>query len=149
MKGNRMTPRQQELVRTTFALVQSQQDRVTELLYQELFRLEPTSKALFRGDISEQQKKLMRMLQIAIENLGDKTELQSMLFNLGMIHQSYGVEEHHFVSFGKSLNFALKSILKDAFTTEVEESWKAAYHYFAVTMKNFPHGSDTVQLPHH
>jgi hemoglobin-like flavoprotein len=148
MKGNSMTPRQQELVRTSFSLVQSHQDRITELLYQELFRLEPASKALFRGDIGDQQKKLMRMLQIAIENIGNKAELQAMLFNLGMIHQSYGVEEHHFVSFGKSLNFALKSILKEAFTPEVEESWIAAYHYFAVTMRNFPHSTDTVQLPH-
>ena len=143
-----MTPRQQELVRTSFSLVLSQEDRVTELLYQELFRLEPATKALFRGDIKEQRKKLMRMLQIAVENIGDKAALQSMLFNLGMIHQSYGVEEHHFVSFGKSLNFALKSVLKDAFTPEVEASWIAAYHYFAVTMKNFPHGADAVQLPH-
>ncbi len=143
-----MTPRQQELVRTSFSLVQSQQDRITELLYQELFRLEPNSKVLFRGEINDQKVKLMRMLQIAIENLDNKTELQAMLFNLGMIHQSYGVEEHHFVSFGKSLNFALKSILKEAFTSEVEESWLAAYHYFAVTMRNFPHGSDAVQLPH-
>jgi hemoglobin-like flavoprotein len=143
-----MTPRQQELVRTSFSLVQSHQDRITELLYQELFRLEPASKVLFRGDINEQKMKLMRMLQIAIENIDNKTELQAMLFNLGMIHHSYGVEEHHFVSFGKSLNFALKSVLKDAFTPEVEESWLAAYHYFAVMMKNFPHGSDTVQVPH-
>ncbi len=143
-----MTPRQQELVRTTFALVQSQQDRVTELLYQELFRLEPNSKALFRGDIDDQKKKLMRMLQIAVENIGDKSELQPMLFNLGMIHQSYGVEDHHFVSFGKGLIFALKTILKEAFTAEVEESWKAAYHYFAVTMNNFPHHPGTTQLPH-
>ncbi|MDP1675920.1 MAG: globin domain-containing protein [Bacteroidota bacterium] len=143
-----MTPRQQELVRTSFSLVLSQEERITELLYQELFRLEPSTKALFRGDINEQRKKLMRMLQIAVENLGDKATLQTMLFNLGMIHQSYGVEEHHFVSFGKSLNFALKSVLKDAFTPEVEASWIAAYHYFAVTMKNFPHGTDAVQVPH-
>jgi len=143
-----MTPRQQELVRTSFAMVQSQQDRVTELLYQELFRLEPNSKLLFRGDIDDQRKKLMRMLQIAVENIGDRTQLQPMLYNLGMIHQSYGVEEHHFVSFGKSLIFALKTILKETFTAEVEESWKAAYQYFAVTMRNFPHGSEAVQLPH-
>jgi len=143
-----MSPRQQELVRTTFAMVHQQENHLTELLYKELFRLEPATKALFRGDIDEQKKKLMRMLQIAVENLGDRTQLQPMLYNLGMIHQSYGVEEHHFVSFGKSLNFALKSILKEAFTAEVEESWKAAYQYFAVTMRNFPHGTETTQLPH-
>lgn len=144
-----MTTQQQELVRTTFALLESHEDRVANLLYQELFRLEPNAKRLFRGDLQEQQKKLMRMLRVAVENINDQSQLQPMLFNLGMIHQSYGIEPHHFVSFGEALLYALRNILKEHFTHEVEESWKAAYHYFVLTMKNFPHSDEQVQLPHH
>ncbi|MFA5834536.1 MAG: globin domain-containing protein [Bacteroidota bacterium] len=144
-----MTTQQQELVRTTFALLESHEDRVANLLYQELFRLEPNAKRLFRGDLQEQQKKLMRMLRVAVENINDQSQLQPMLFNLGMIHQSYGIEPHHFISFGEALLYALRNILKEHFTLEVEESWKAAYHYFVLTMKNFPHSDEQVQLPHH
>ncbi|MCK9409284.1 MAG: globin domain-containing protein [Bacteriovoracaceae bacterium] len=144
-----MTPKQQEIVRTTFAQLEAHEDRVADLLYQELFRMEPKAREMFRGDMQEQQKKLMRMLRVAVENINDQGQLQPMLYNLGMIHQSYGIEPHHFVSFGSALLFAIHSVLKEHCTKEVEESWKAAYHYFVLTMKNFPHSEDPVQLPHH
>ncbi len=144
-----MTKEQEELVRSTFALLEKQEDRVANLLYQELFRLEPKAKALFPGDLQEQQKKLMRMLRVAVEHIGNHKELQPMLYNLGMIHHSYGIEPHHFVSFGEALIFSLRTILKDKFNREIEESWRAAYRYFVLTMKNFPRSEDQVQLPHH
>lgn len=143
-----MTPKQQEIVRTTFAQLETHEERVADLLYQELFRLEPKARDLFRGNLQEQQKKLMRMLRVAVENINDQAQLQPMLYNLGMIHQSYGIEPHHFVSFGTALLYAIRNVLKDNYTKEVEESWQAAYHYFVLTMKNFPHSDDPVQLPH-
>ncbi|MBP9212135.1 MAG: hypothetical protein KBF97_04990 [Bacteroidetes bacterium] len=143
-----MTTNQQEIVRTTFALLAEHEDRVADLLYQELFRLEPKARELFRGNLPEQQKKLMRMLRIAVENVGDPSQLQPMLYNLGMIHQSYGIEPHHFISFGTALLHALRTVLKEKFTKEVEEAWHTAYHYFILTMSNFPHSDDPVQLPH-
>lgn len=144
-----MTTKQQEIVRTTFDLLSEHEDRVADLLYQELFRLEPRARELFRGNMPEQQKKLMRMLRIAVENVGDPSQLQPMLYNLGMIHQSYGIEPHHFISFGTALLHALRTVLKEKFTKEVEEAWHTAYHYFILTMSNFPHSDDPVQLPHH
>jgi hemoglobin-like flavoprotein len=148
-KGDCMTPQQQQIVQKTFPQLEKHEDRLADLLYQELFRLEPKAKALFRGDMPEQQKKLMRMLRVAVENINNQTELHPMLYNLGMIHQSYGIEPHHFVSFGSALMFAIRNVLKEQFTKEVEESWNAAYHYFVLTMKNFPHSDEKVQLPHH
>ncbi len=144
-----MTTTQQQLVRATFALLETHEDRVAELLYQELFRLEPKINTMFRGDMVEQKKKLMRMLRVAVENIGDEAKIQPMLYNLGMIHQSYGIEPLHFVSFGKALIFALQSVLKDQFTSDIEESWNAAYHYFIATMMDFPRSQEPVQLPHH
>jgi len=143
-----MTTHQQETVRTTFALLEEHEERLADLLYQELFRLEPKAKALFRGDLQEQQKKLMRMLRVAVENINNQAELQPMLYNLGMIHQSYGIEPHHFISFGTALIHAIRIVLKEKFTHDVEEAWNAAYHYFVLTMKNFPHSDEPVQLPH-
>lgn len=143
-----MTPKQHEIIRTTFAMIEPHQERVADLIYQELFRLEPKAKDLFRGDLHEQQKKLMRMLRVAVENVNDPAQLQPMLYNLGMIHQSYGIEPHHFISFGTSLLHALRVVLKEQFTKEVEETWHAAYHYFILMMTNFPHSDEPVQLPH-
>ncbi|MBI2429647.1 MAG: hemin receptor [Ignavibacteriales bacterium] len=143
-----MTPQQQALVRTTFEQVKPRSTEIADLLYKKLFELEPKTVALFRGDMKEQKEKLMRMLQIAIEGIDDHAQLQPMLFNLGRIHHSYGVQGHQFMSFQESLMFALKTVLGKDFTPEVEQAWRAIYLYFASTMHNFPHHEENVQVPH-
>ncbi len=142
-----MTPQQKELVRKTFESLQPKKDLLSDLLYKKLFELEPKSQALFRGDMIEQQRKLTRMLHISVENLDNPAELQPMLFNLGQIHHSAGIEEHHFSSFGEAMVFAVKTVLGKDFTPEVEDAWKAVYLYLASTMHNHPK-NDNVQLPH-
>lgn len=142
-----MTPKQQELVRATFHLMQEQKEFLADLLYKKLFELEPKARALFRGDMIEQKRKLMRMLQIAVENIDNHAELQPMLFNLGQIHHSFGIEGHQFTSFGEAMMFAVRTVLGKDFTQEVEDAWKAAYLYLASTMHNHPK-NDNVQLPH-
>lgn len=143
-----MTTKQQDLVRSTYALLEAKKEVVANLLYKKFFELEPKAQALFRGDMQEQRRKLMRMLQISVENLDNHRELQPMLFNLGQIHHSFGVEGNQFTAFGEALIFALRNVLAKDFTPEVEEAWKAAYLYLASTMHNHPK-SDKVQLPHH
>lgn len=143
-----MTLQQQELVRKSFEQLKPRAFEVADLLYKKLFELEPKTAALFRGDMKEQKEKLMRMLQIAIEGIDNHAELQPMLFNLGRIHHSYGVQWHQFMSFQESLMFALKSVLGKDFTAEVEQAWRAVYLYFASTMHNFPHQEENVQVPH-
>ncbi len=142
-----MTSKQQELVRATFATLGDKKEVFSDLLYKKLFELEPKAQALFRGDMQEQRRKLMRMLQISVEHLDNHAELQPMLFNLGQIHHSFGIEGKQFAAFGEAMIFALQTTLGNGFTPDVEEAWKAAYLYLASTMHNHPK-NDNVQLPH-
>lgn len=143
-----MTKQQQDLVRTSFEQLKPRSMEVADLLYKKLFELEPKVAALFRGDMKDQKEKLMRMLRIAIEGIGDHEQLQPMLFNLGRIHHSYGVQGHQFKSFQESLMYALKTVLGKDFTPDVEHAWEAVYLYLASTMHNFPHHEENVQVPH-
>ena len=143
-----MTPAQQDLVRKSFEQLKPRAFEVADLLYKKLFELEPKAEKLFRGDMKEQKEKLMRMLQIAIENIDNHAELQPMLFNLGRIHHSYGVEGNHFISFQESLMFALRTVLGKGFTPDVEDAWKTVFLYLASTMYNFPRQDELVQVPH-
>lgn len=142
-----MTPRQKEIIRKTFLQLHTKEEIVADLLYKKFFELEPKSQALFRGDMQEQKRRLMRMLVIAVEHLDNPAELQPILFNLGQIHHSFGIEGHQFTSFGEALDFTIKTILKNDCTAEVEEAWKAVYLNLAATMHNHPH-NENVQLPH-
>lgn len=143
-----MTPTQKDLVRGTFTLLETKKEIVADLLYKKLFELEPKTQSLFRGDMQEQKRKLMRMLVIAVENLDNPEELRPMLFNLGQIHHSFGIEGHQFTSFGEAMMFSLKTVLGKDFTPDVEEAWKSVYLHLASTMHNHPHHDETVQLPH-
>jgi hemoglobin-like flavoprotein len=143
-----MTSQQKEIVRSTFDAIKLKKDFFSELLYKKLFELEPKSQALFRGDMVEQRRKLMRMLQISVENLDHPEDLQPMLFNLGQIHHSFGIEGHQFTSFGDAMVFAIRTVLGKEYSPEVEQAWKAVFQYLAATMHNHPK-NENVQLPHH
>jgi hemoglobin-like flavoprotein len=142
-----MTPQQKEIVRTTFETIKAKKEYFSEVLYKKLFELEPKSQALFRGDMVEQRRKLMRMLQISVEHLDNPAELQPMLFNLGQIHHSFGIEPHQFSSFGDALVFSVHVVLGSEYTPEAEQAWRAVYQYLDSTMHNHPH-NENVQLPH-
>jgi hemoglobin-like flavoprotein len=141
-----MTQEQKEIVRRTFALLEPSREFFSDIMYKKMFELEPKSQVLFRGDMVEQRRRIMRMLQIAVEHLDKPAELQPILFNLGQIHHSYGIESHQFMSFGKALQFALRTTLGKEYLPEVENAWQAMYLYLASTMNN-PAQQD-VQLPH-
>lgn len=143
-----MTPEQKETVRVTFSLLDDKRELLSDMLYKKLFELEPKSQALFRGDMIEQRRKLMRMLQVAVENIDNPEQLHPMLFNLGQIHHSFGIEREQFSSFGKALKFALKTTLGQGFTPAVDDAWQSFYLYLATMMNNLPRKMD-VQLPHH
>ena len=142
-----MTPEQKDIVRKTFAGLGDKREYFSDMLYKKLFELEPKSQALFRGDMIEQRRKLMRMLQIAVENIDNPKELQPMLFNLGQIHHSFGIEPPQFASFGKAMMFAFKTTVGEEFTAVVENALNAFYLYLASTMNSLPKEQD-VQLPH-
>jgi hemoglobin-like flavoprotein len=66
------------MTRDQIALVQNSWRRVVpisnitaELFYKELFRLDPSLKALFRGDMREQGRKLVAMISTLAQGLGD------------------------------------------------------------------------------
>jgi len=64
-----ITEQQKELVKQTWIQVVPIADTAAELFYGRLFELEPEYKALFKNDMTEQGKKLMKTINIAVEAL--------------------------------------------------------------------------------
>ena len=70
LKGHIMlTATQKTLVQESFATIAPIADDAAALFYRRLFELDPSLKALFRGDMTEQRKKLMQMLTAAVKGL--------------------------------------------------------------------------------
>ena len=106
-----MTPRQIQLIRETFALMEPRLPIAGLLFYQRLFTLDPSLRALFTQDISEQAVKLMQALKFAVAAVEQPRELQPVLASLGRRHVYYGVEERHYESVGAALLGTLAVLL--------------------------------------
>src|SRR5438093_6961321 len=123
----RMTPVQKNLVQDSFSLVVPIADEAGALFYSRLFQLDPTLRTLFRGDLSEQTRKLMQMLAVAVRGLDDLESIRSALHALGRRHVAYAVTGQHFETVGDALLWTLETGLGASFTPEVREAWTGVY----------------------
>jgi hemoglobin-like flavoprotein len=130
-----LTPKQVELVQTTWEQVVPISDQAATLFYGRLFELDPQLKPLFSTDIKEQGRKLMTMITAAVRGLSDLGRLVPVVEDLGRRHVGYGVKDSHYDTVGAALLWTLEQGLGPAFTAEVKEAWAAVYNILASTMK--------------
>ncbi len=130
-----MTPQQIELVKKTWVMVVPIADTAAELFYGRLFELEPSYRAMFKHDMTEQGKKLMKTINIAVEALDDVEPLVPTLKQMGADHAGYGVVDRDYNVVGAALLWTLEKGLGEAFTDEVKNAWAAVYEVLADTMK--------------
>jgi hemoglobin-like flavoprotein len=127
---------QKILVQTSFAKLIPIADQAAQLFYLRLFEIDPSLKAMFRGDMTEQRKKLMQMLIGAVKGLDHPDRLMPIVQELGRRHVAYGVMDAHYDTVGRALLWTLEKGLGPAtFTPETREAWIAVYGLLATTMK--------------
>ncbi len=131
-----MTPQQIALVQTSWAAVVPIQDTAAGLFYQRLFVLDPDVRPMFKGDMKEQGKKLMKMLGVIVNSLTRLDELVPAAQDLARKHVGYGVKPAHYDTVGAALLWTLEQGLDSAFTDEVRDAWATAYGILAQVMKD-------------
>ncbi len=130
-----MTPRQIELVQTSYTAVEALGDKAGLLFYARLFEIDPALRGLFKGDMDAQARKLMQMITVAVRGLNDVAKLQPALAALGARHRGYGVLLAHYDTVAAALLDTLAAGLGDAFTPEVKQAWTDCYGLLATTMQ--------------
>lgn len=134
-----MNPETISAVQGTFAKVEPIADKAAELFYGRLFELDPSLKPMFKGDMSEQGAKLMRMIGIAVRGLTDLDSIVPAVQNLGVRHVAYGVKDEHYATVGAALLWTLEQGLGDDFTPEVKQAWTDVYTLLAQVMQEAAH----------
>lgn len=129
-----MTPEQVRLVQESFAQIVPVKDEVTRLLYERLFELDPSLRALFRGDMDRQRSRLAVALAMVVHGLKSSAAIVPVLEELGRRHVGYGVRIEHYATVGEAILWALGQVLGDRFTPEVRAAWMDAYDLIASTM---------------
>jgi hemoglobin-like flavoprotein len=129
-----MTPRQIELVQTSFAKVLPISEQAAEIFYARLFELAPGVRALFKGDMVEQGRKLMSMLRSVVGTLNKLDVLVPVAERLAERHVGYGAQPAHYAVVGQALIDTLDKGLGADFTPETRAAWETAYGTLSAVM---------------
>jgi hemoglobin-like flavoprotein len=130
-----MTPEQVKLVQQTFGQVAPIADKAADLFYDRLFAIAPEVRSLFPSDLTEQKKKLMQMIAVAVTNLHQVEKIVSAVEDLGRRHAGYGVAAKHYEPVGAALLWTLEQGLGPSFTPPVKAAWTETYMTLAGVMQ--------------
>jgi len=129
-----MTPYQILLIRQSFARLEFKGEKLGIAMYEHLFRLDPSLRPLFKGDIKEQGAKLMAMIATAVNGLDDLRPLLNDLRALGARHARYGATPKHYALVETALMRALGDTLGMSISSEAKDAWGQAYRILADVM---------------
>jgi len=117
------------------------------MFYDRLFVLDPKLRALFKGDMREQGRKLMTLLKMAVNGLRNLERLVPSVEALGRRHVAYGVKDADYAVVGSALLWTLKEGLGAGFTSEVEAAWAAVYETLSTVMQKAAHSEPMIETP--
>lgn len=131
-----MTPSQIAIIQDTWQHITDMftPQEVAEIFYAKLFELDPSLKVMFPDDLTEQGKKLVNMIDVAVKNIDKPQVLFPAVEKLGARHVGYGVKDHHYETVGEALVFTLGQALAQSFDDKTQKAWVATYQLLSKTM---------------
>jgi hemoglobin-like flavoprotein len=136
-----MNERQVRLVQQSFEKAAALGEKVAEIFYAELFAIDPSLRAMFKGDMKEQHKKLLSALALVVRSLHTPEKIIGPVQKLAVKHLDYGVEPIHYTYVGNALLRTLKKGLGSEFTPELCDAWVEAFRTLANVMKQAAYGN--------
>jgi hemoglobin-like flavoprotein len=131
-----MTPEEVVMVQESWEKVLPISDKAAELFYGRLFEIAPEVKPYFKGDMEEQGRKLMAMINTAINALNELESVVPAVQAMAVRHVDYGVKPEDYDAVGAALIWTLDAGLGDAFTDDVRDAWVKVYTTLADVMKS-------------
>ncbi len=129
-----MTPHQILLIRQSFARLEFKGEKLGISMYEHLFRLDPSLRPMFKGDIKAHAVRLMAAISSVIDGLDDLRPLLNDLRALGSRHARYGATPKHYALVETALMRALGDTLGMSISSEAKDAWGQAYRILADVM---------------
>ena len=136
-----MTPDQVKLVQESFSKVAPISEQAAVIFYDRLFEVAPAVRAMFPDDMSEQRKKLMAVLVVVVNGLGNLPSVLPAASALAKRHVGYGAKPEDYPVVGGALLWTLEKGLGGAWTPAVADAWLAAYGTLSGYMISEAYGS--------
>ena len=129
-------------VRATWALAAADAPRTGRVFYSNLFRLDPTTKVLFVGDLDLQARKLTQTLSFIVDHLEDTETLLPAAVALAKRHVGYGVTAEQYGAVGNALIETFRQLLGPAFLPEDQAAWVETYEGLSGAMVEAAYGTN-------
>ena len=130
-----MTPRQIDLIRTSWAVVEPDAESLSATFYERLFELDPVLRRLFaKTDMTAQGRIVMQTFKVIVASLDDFATIIPFIQALGRVHARYGVRDDHYDTVGAALMWTLDRMLGARFDDETADAWATAYDLLASVM---------------
>jgi hemoglobin-like flavoprotein len=123
------------LLQKSFALFESQSDRLVEVFYRRLFERSPRVASLFDGVKMERQREMLLSALLGVIRYAEApASLWPVLSDLGARHIRYGVRPEHYPLVGEALLSSMAELGGEDFTSEMRTAWAEAYGVIASVM---------------
>jgi hemoglobin-like flavoprotein len=134
----KLSPRETELVRSTFALVEPKFQIAALAFHQRLFALSPALRSRLRSNIDAESEELMALLRVVVDFADRPAMLRTVLADpdVGCASYDAGAEYHEVV--GEALLWSLAMTLGQSFTPEARAAWAELHALVGEILRDRP-----------
>ena len=129
-----LTRQNQDTLITSFSQILLRANTVTEIFYDRLFEAAPEVRDLFPEEMIHQRRKIIEILQIAVQSVYHLELLTPRLRELGKSHINYGVKPEYYPIAHEAWLLTLEEALGEDCTPQVKEAWSNFILYVADIM---------------
>ncbi|CAH2328157.1 globin X [Pelobates cultripes] len=141
-----LTPQQQQLLIETWELLKQDIAKVGVIVFIRLFETHPECKDVFflfhdvddlklSKELRAHGLRVLSVVEKSVARIENVTRLEKFLFELGRSHYRYKAPPRYYQYVGIEFLSAIRPILKEKWTPEVEEVWKVLFTYICAVMK--------------
>jgi ferredoxin-NADP reductase/hemoglobin-like flavoprotein len=128
------TPFDPRLIQESFALVESEADKLASHFYALLFLEDPALRDLFPPMMDAHRDRLITALITLVQRAHDSEALEDYVRQLGRDHRRFGVRPEHYAVVGQCLLSTLRRFAGPRWTGEMDGCWAAAFQRVAGIM---------------
>ncbi|XP_064781752.1 neuroglobin-like [Oncorhynchus masou masou] len=144
-----LTDEHREIIKETWKVIQENIAKVGIIMFVGLFETHPECKDVFFlfRDVEDLERlrnnkelqthglRIMHFIEKSVARLNQMERLDQLILDLGKSHYRYNSPPKYYMYVGAEFIRAVQPILKDNWTSEVEEAWKTLFLYITSIMK--------------
>ncbi|XP_075469469.1 neuroglobin-like isoform X1 [Ascaphus truei] len=144
-----LSQEQHRLLVESWKLIREDIAKVGVIMFIRLFETHPECKDVFfmfrdvddlrglgaRKDLRTHGLRVLSFVEKSVARIGQSARLEEMTLDLGRSHYAYNAPPHYYQYVGTEFISAVRPVLNEKLTPDVEEAWQHLFTYICTVMK--------------